>query len=53
MSDKYIGAWWCTDGSHSTAFVCRDFVELSIKLFNARMRAKTALTTYVATAGFG
>ena len=34
-------------------FVCRYFIELNIKLFNVRMRAKNVVITFVATARFG
>ena len=30
-------------------FVCRYFIELNIKLFNVRMRAKNVVITFVAT----
>ena len=34
-------------------FVCRYFLELNIKLFNVRVRAKNIVITFVATVLFG
>ena len=34
-------------------FVCRQFLELNIKLFNVRMRDKSVVITFVATVRFG
>ena len=34
-------------------FVCRYFIELNIKLFNVRMRAKNVVITFAVTVCFG
>ena len=53
MVHEDVSICWCANCSHGATFICKEFLQLNTKLFNAKNNDKIVMITFVATVLLG